>query len=187
MNHLTRKNQTPYDLALEFRAALQSIKPGEGLIELTKILQQSERKEGLDAEIDKVYQKYFILGVKYVYDLPILKEHNFHFTKTFLYWLCFLSKQENISVFCLLKKHNQYRKQNTEMFSCLFGLIATLFYHTHTSDETITFAWLANEGMVKFIQSKDFFYWYCAAKIGTDHTTVFDVMDTEEYYSTQTH
>lgn len=169
MNHFTRKNQTPYDLALEFRAALQSIKPGEGLVELTKILQQSERKEGLDAEIDKVYQKYFVLGVKYVYDLPILKEHNFHFTKTFLYWLCFLSKQ------------------NTEMFSCLFGLIATLFYHTHTSEETITFVWLAKEGMVKFIQSKDFFYWYCAAKIGTDHATVFDVMDTEEYYSTQTH
>lgn len=162
----TRHNQTPIELATEFKTALQQIEAGPSIKQMTDIYLAAEKREATDNELLAMYEKHFIMGTTTIYDLEIMKRGKFNCSKTFLYWLA------------------QMSGQNTQMFACLIGLFATLFYSTHAKNEQMNFKWLAEENLVKFIQYKDFFYWYMAAKLDAENPdTVFDHMTAEDFYS----
>ena len=163
---LTKEGQTGLELALAFKKSLNNIKAGPFIEDAGKIYTAAEKREHTDYELVAMYESHFTLGTVNIFDLPIMQNNKFKCTKTFLYWIC------------------RQSGQNVEMFSCLIGFFATLFYSKHYKSETITIAWLIQEGMLKMIKYKDFIYWYFGAKTGKDdRSTVFDEMTPEDFYS----
>ena len=161
----TRDNHTPYEVAEAYHKGMQETLPGQAVMDLTKEFTKWERTENTDARLLRHYEESFYLGVYYVYDLPIMQKNKFRLTKTALHWLCFSSNG------------------NVEMFNCLMGLTATLFYKDHSSLEQISFKWLAEQGLVHLVDPLYFYKIYQTTKIkGNDRDTVFDHMTPEQYY-----
>lgn len=162
---VTRDKRTPYEVAEAFQKGMQETEPGPMLEEYITNNIRWEKTESTDTELLKHYEESFYLGAYYVYDLPIMHKNKFRLTKTALHWLCFASKE------------------NVEMFNCLMGMVATLFYKDHSSQETITFKWLADQGLVRLVDPLYFYKFYQTAKIRGDHrATVFDKMTPEQYF-----
>lgn len=163
---VTKAGQTGLELALEFKTALNRIEAGPSIKKMGEIYTEAEKQENVDTSLAAMYEKHFTLGMVSIFDLPIMKNNKFRCTKTLLYWV------------------SQLSGQNVEMFSCFIGLLATLFYNKHYKTETMSIAWLIEEDMLKFVQSKNFIYWYFVAKTGKDErSTVFDEMTSEDFYS----